>query len=166
MKWEPETFYTIGVEDTSTNVYGHNIGYVLRTESSGISRHFGENVGLRRKEKFTQIDFAVTTYSQTERDALFDSAAVRYLQPDEYLLGDGSFAGMGVSDNESVTNADIVLWYRSSVHHAPHDEDHAPGDPANLMTGITPVHWQGVDLEPHNLFDFNPLGGPSRNQCQ
>jgi Cu2+-containing amine oxidase len=73
---------------------------------------------------------------------------------------------MGVSDNESVERSDIVLWYRSSAHHDPHDEDHAPGDPANLMTGITSVHWQGVDLEPRNLFDFNPLGGPGRLQCQ
>jgi hypothetical protein len=34
------------------------------------------------------------------------------------------------------------------------------------MTGITNVHWQGVSLEPHNLFDFNPLGGPGSAQCR
>jgi Cu2+-containing amine oxidase len=72
----------------------------------------------------------------------------------------------GVSDAESIENTDVVLWYRSSAHHHPHDEDHAPGDPANFMTGITNVHWQGVDMEPRNLFDYNPLGGPSRTQCQ
>ncbi|HET7705764.1 MAG TPA: hypothetical protein VFM36_06750, partial [Thermoanaerobaculia bacterium] len=64
------------------------------------------------------------------------------------------------------TNTNVVLWHRSSAHHDPHDEDHAPGDPPSLMTGITNVHWQGVDLEPHSLFDFNPLGGPSRSGCQ
>jgi hypothetical protein len=34
------------------------------------------------------------------------------------------------------------------------------------MRGITFVHWQGFDLQPHNLFDFNPLGGPSSAQCE
>jgi Cu2+-containing amine oxidase len=165
-RWNPETFFTLGVEDSSVNSYGHRIGYVLRPSAAGIARHFGEAAGLRRKERFTQSDFAVTTYKQTERDALFDSAHLRYLQPDEYLLGEGSFADMGVSDNESVQNTDVVLWYRSAAHHDPHDEDHAQGDPDGLMTGITNVHWQGVDLEPHNFFDFNPLGAPSRVQCQ
>jgi Cu2+-containing amine oxidase len=166
-QWNPLEFHTIGVEDTATtNVYGHNIGYVLRPSASGIARHYGEAAGLRRRERFTQSDYAVTTYKQSERDALFDSSHVRYLQPDQYLLGEDSFAGMGVSDSENISGADIVLWYRSAAHHDPHDEDHAPGDPQDLMTGITSVHWQGVELEPHNLFDFNPLGGPSRAQCQ
>jgi Cu2+-containing amine oxidase len=162
VQWNPQTLYTIGVEDETLNAYGHRIGYALRIAPIGITRHFGNPA---RQELFTQSDFAVTRYKQSERDAHFDSEHRRYLQPDQYLLGQ-DFPGMGVSDNESVEGSDIVLWYRSSAHHAPHDEDHAPGDPANLMTGITSVHWQGVDLEPRNLFDFNPLGGPSRVQCQ
>lgn len=167
VQWEPLAFHTIGVEDESTNAYGHKIGYALRVSSIGISRHFGELGGLQRKEKFTQSDFAVTAFKQSERDLHFDSANVRYLQPDQYLLGENvQPAGMGIADGESVTNTDVILWHRSSVHHDPHDEDHAPGDPPDLMTGITPVHWQGVDLEPRNLFDFNPLGAPSRSQCQ
>lgn len=164
--WNAETFFTIGVEDDSVNAHGNRIGYALGIGTRGIARHFGEAAEFLRKEKFTQSDFAVTTFKQSERDALFDTAHIRYLQPDQYLLGDASFAAMGVSDREAVENTDIVLWYRSSVHHDPHDEDHAPGDRAALMTGITNVHWQGVDLEPRNLFDFNPLGGPGRAQCQ
>ncbi|HVR43069.1 MAG TPA: hypothetical protein VMS56_06435 [Thermoanaerobaculia bacterium] len=160
--WDPEAFYTIGVVDGRLNAHGNRIGYAMRIATGGIARHFG---GSGREERFTQSDFAVTTFKQSERDALFDSAHVRYLQPDQYLLGQ-DFPGMGVSDGESVENTDVVLWHRSSAHHHPHDEDHAPGDPSNLMTGITSVHWQGVDLEPRNLFDFNPLGGPSRTQCQ
>lgn len=166
VQWNPAEFHTIGVQDTATNAHGNRIGYVLRPSAPGIARHYGEARGLRRRERFTQSDFGVTTFKQAERDALFDSAHIRYLQPDEYLLGLDSFAGMGVSDNESVANTDVVLWYRSAAHHHPHDEDHAPGDPSSLMTGITNVHWQGVDLEPQNFFDFNPLGGPSRTQCQ
>ncbi|HUP47966.1 MAG TPA: hypothetical protein VNA04_04165 [Thermoanaerobaculia bacterium] len=166
VQWDPETFFTIGVVDETVNAHGNRIGYALRIGPPGIARHFGEAGRFPRKERFTQSDFAVTRFKQSERDALFDSAHVRYLQPDQYLLGEEGFAGMGVSDGESVEATDVVLWYRSAAHHHPHDEDHAPGDPSNLMTGVTSVHWQGVDLEPRNLFDFNPLGGPSRAQCQ
>lgn len=162
-QWDAETFYTVGVVDERTlNAYGNHVGYAMQVSMSGLARHYG---GGRRKEMFTHSDFAVTRFKQAERDALFDTAHVRYLQPDQYLLGD-DFPGMGVSDAESIQDTDIVLWHRSSAHHDPHDEDHAPGDPANLMTGITNVHWQGLSLEPHNLFDFNPLGAPSRTQCQ
>ncbi|MFN2442223.1 MAG: hypothetical protein ABR517_06020 [Thermoanaerobaculia bacterium] len=161
MTWDPEKFSTIGVVDETTNAHGNRIGYVMRISAIGLARHFG---GFAREEKFTLSDFAVTTYDKFERDAFFDTAHVRYLQPDQYLLGQ-DHPGMGVSDGESVEESDIILWYRSSAHHHPHDEDHAPGDPSALMTGITNVHWQGVDLEPRNLFDHNPLGGPSRAQC-
>jgi Cu2+-containing amine oxidase len=164
-QWNPLEFYTIGVADSSTNAYGDRIGYTLRISPAGLSRHYGEAARLLRKERFTQSDFAVTRFKQSERDLLFDVAHVNYVQPDAYLLGDG-IPGAGVADRESVTDTDVVLWYRSSVDHHPHSEDHAPGDPPNLMTGITNVHWQGVDFEPHNLFDYNPLGGPSRTNCQ
>ena len=164
-QWDPAAFSTIGVVDESTNGYGNHIGYVLQIATSGLARHYGTSSGGTRREMFTRSDFAVTRFKQSERDALFDTAQVRYLQPDQYLLGQG-MPGSGVSDEESVVDTDIVLWHRSSAHHNPHDEDHAPGDPSNLMTGITNVHWQGLSLEPHNLFDFNPLGGPSRTQCQ
>ncbi len=164
-EWDPKAFHTIGVVDESVNAHGNEIGYTMQIATSGLARHYGQSAGGTRKEKFTLSDFAVTRFKQSERDALFDSAHVRYLQPDQYLLGEG-LPGMGVADRESVQDTDVVLWHRSSVHHEPHDEDHAPGDASNLMTGITSVHWQGVTLEPHNLFDFNPLGGPSRTQCQ
>jgi Cu2+-containing amine oxidase len=164
-QWDPQAFSTIGVVDDSVNAHGNHIGYTVRIAADGLARHHGESAGGTRKEKFTQSDFAVTRFKQIERDLLFDTAQVRYLQPDQYLLGDG-FPGMGVADHEPIENTDVVLWYRSSAHHEPHDEDHAPGDAPSLMTGITDVHWQGVNLEPHNLFDFNPLGGPSRAQCQ
>jgi Cu2+-containing amine oxidase len=163
--WDPLAFSTIGVIDKSVNAHGHPLGYSLQIDATGLARHHGQSAGGTRKEQFTLSDFAVTRFKQSERDALFDTAHVRYLQPDQYLLGEG-FPGMGVADQESVRDTDIVLWYRSSAHHEPHDEDHARDGVTGLMTGITNVHWQGVSLEPHNLFDFNPLGGPDRSQCQ
>ena len=163
--WDPLRFLTIGVEDATVNAYGNRIGYAVKVRSEGLARHYGERHGLLRKERFTQFDFAVTTFRQSERDAHFDTAHVQYYQPDQYLLGEAPLAGMGVADGESIANADVVLWYRSAAHHDPHDEDRAPGDPPDMMTGITNVHWQGFDLEPRNLFDFNPLGAPSRADC-
>ncbi|HYI10594.1 MAG TPA: hypothetical protein VEK57_16155 [Thermoanaerobaculia bacterium] len=163
--WNPQRFLTIGVEDETTNSYGHKIGYAMRINPEGLARHYGEQAG-RSGESFTHVDFAVTTFKQNERDVHFDNPHRRYVHPDQYLLGELPFAGSGVSDGESIENTDIILWYRSATHHDPHDEDHAPGDPANLMTGITSVHWTGFDFEPRNLFDFNPLGGPSRTNCQ
>lgn len=41
MQWVPETFYTIGVEDSSLNAYGNPIGYALRTATDGKSRPAG-----------------------------------------------------------------------------------------------------------------------------
>ncbi|HUP61160.1 MAG TPA: hypothetical protein VNA69_12150 [Thermoanaerobaculia bacterium] len=160
--WDPTKFVTVVIEDEATNAHGNHIGYAIRGMTEGLSRHYGAQLGLARRELFTQFDFAVTRYKATERNRFFSGT---WLEPDQYLLGEAPFNGYGVSDAESVMNTDLVLWYRSSVHHVPHDEDHAPGDPSNLMTGITLVHWSGFDLEPHNLFDFNPLGGPSRNNC-
>ena len=165
VEWEPRAFSTIGVEDESVNGHGNHLGYALQVAMNGLARHNGQSAGGTRTEKFTQYDFAVTRFKQSERDAFFDSAHVRYLQPDQYLLGEG-MPGWGVADGESVEDTDIVLWHRSSAHHEPHDEDHARGGVSGLLTGITNVHWQGVSLEPHNLFDFNPLGGPDREQCQ
>lgn len=163
--WDPRRFLTIGVEDESRNSYGNHISYAMKVNSEGLARHYGEQAG-RPREKFTHFDFAVTTYKEAERELLFDNEQRRYVHPDQYLLGELPFAGTGVADAESVENTDIVLWYRSSTHHDPHDEDHAPGDPANLMTGITSVHWTGFDFEPRNVFDFNPLGAPSRSDCR
>jgi primary-amine oxidase len=167
MVWDPLRFLTVAIEDETTNAHGHPIGYEIHAQPDGLSRHYGEEMGLTaHQEKFTKFDFAVTRYKEAEREAFFDTRNVQWIDPDQYLVGVAPFAGFGISDKESITNTDLVLWYRASVHHDPHDEDHAVGDPNDLMTGITLVHWAGFELLPRNLFDFNPLGGPSRNNCQ
>ena len=45
-------------------------------------------------------------------------------------------------------------------------ETGGPRPPLLISEKIKLPQLQGVDLEPHNLFDYNPLGGPSRSQCQ
>ena len=69
-----------------------------------------------------------------------------------------------VKDEESVENADIVLWGTSSSHHEPRDEDGKPGlraggsGPATTPGKARPlVMWSGFDLRPRNFFDRTPL---------
>jgi Cu2+-containing amine oxidase len=60
-----------------------------------------------------------------------------------------------------VTNNDLVVWVKASAHHDPIDEDRSQNDlSGGGITGVTLVHWSGFNVEPHNLFDTNPLGGP------
>ena len=51
---------------------------------------------------------------------------------------------------------DVVLWYLATAHHDPIDEDRQPDG----MYGVTLAHFFGFELNPHNLFPQNPLGGP------
>jgi Cu2+-containing amine oxidase len=123
----------------------------LRT---GSARHNGSG------ESFTKHDFWVTIYHRSEAGytAPDDWHVNQGLTPDDYLKSSaGNF--------ESVVGNDVILWYLSSAHHDPHDEDHAPSDTTAEMKGLTLTHWLGFDLTPHNLFDYNPLGGPHRDQC-
>ena len=73
---------------------------------------------------------------------------------------------MGIVNEESVGNTDVVLWYNSSIHHHASDEDrpssaNSPGQ-TEYVYGIVLAKWAGFDLVPHNFFNFNPMGGPRR----
>jgi hypothetical protein len=72
--------------------------------------------------------------------------------PDYYLLTylNGEPIG-GTGDG-------VVLWYTGSVHHEPTEADNKMG--SGDRTGITLIHWAGFDMELHNMFDYNLLGGP------
>jgi Cu2+-containing amine oxidase len=60
-----------------------------------------------------------------------------------------------VSNGESVTNTDIVLWHITPVHHMPRDEDGA--FQGSIWRGSALIMWGGFDLRPRNLFDRTPL---------
>lgn len=169
MTWDPEQFTSIVVEDAALNAHGNHLGYELRPVREGNARHLGKQIpGLQQQEIFTESDFAVTRYHAFERNAYFSNI---WMSPDEYLLSIrprtpfNSFT-FGTANGESIANTDIVLWYRTSTHHEPHDEDHAPTDRDETMRGITLMHWTGFNLEPHDFFDYNPLGGPHRDACR
>ena len=75
--------------------------------------------------------------------------------PDDYL--------MPQVNGEPALNKDLVIWIKASVHHLPIDEDKSLRDRGGGgPTGVTLTHWSGFNVEPHNLFDANPLGAPLR----
>ncbi len=78
-----------------------------------------------------------------------------WYSPDDYLpryVGDSQIVGS--------TGDGIAVWYIGSAHHDPSDLDNQKG--SGDRTGVTLVHWSGFDMEPHDLFDYNPLGGPPK----
>ncbi len=126
-EWDPHAFNSMDVHDaTLKNAKGHQTSYHLMPITSGLSRH---------DEAFTKKDFWVSLYNPAEMEA---RNIVSY-----------------VSNNQSVSNADIVLWYKGSLHHHPRDEDGEFIGPN--WHGEALVMWTGFMLMPHNLFNKTPL---------
>ena len=117
------------------------MGYELEPLRTGTSRHFGAT------EKWTQHDFWVTRLRPTEDTSW--ATALLFTGPDGFLFP-------FISDQQSVMNGDMVVWYLASAHHDPISEDLD----VNQKPAVTLVHWYGLDLKPHDFFDFNPLGAP------
>jgi primary-amine oxidase len=145
-QWNPVRFTSLLVEDPTLNAFGHKWGYEFTPAQLQTSRHFGFD------DVWTGNDVFVTVYHQNEL-----GWTTAFQPPDNYLLSQ-------IANHEPVTNADLVEWVKTSAHHDPTDEDRSAVDVANKGggTGVTLVHWSGFDVVPHNLFDANPMGGPSR----
>lgn len=140
-------FTALLIEDATANAFGHHFGYEFTPLQAGTSRHYGP------LEAWTFDDVYVTVYHPNELDWTIDG---HWTEPDNYLL-------QYLKDEEPVTNNDLVVWVNASAHHDPADEDRSLTDVGtNNITGVTLVHWSGFNLEPHNLFDANPLGAPFR----
>lgn len=141
-QWDASEFNSLLIEDIATSAFGYRLGYEFTPVQSGTSRHFGY------KESWTQNDFYVTVYHPNE---LGWSTTWDY--PDNYLLT--------YISGESTNNNDLIVWVKASAHHDPINEDRSVNDlSVRGTTGVTLVHWSGFNVEPHNLFDTNPMGGP------
>jgi Cu2+-containing amine oxidase len=153
--WDPLEFSSVMIQSaTQTNDYGHLQGYeFLPGDRTGTGRF---STRPYDHEMWTQHDQYLTNDNPGEDGSGSGYNNWRYTPetPDYYLLNylNGEWIG-GTGDG-------IVLWYVSSVHHEPTDADNQKG--SGDRTGITLVHWAGFDMEPHNMFDYNPLGGPPR----
>ncbi len=133
------------IEDNAVNKFGDKLGYDFHLAQAQTSRHFGP------LDDWTKRDFWVTRYQNNGQTWVNN-----FMPPDDYLL---SQAG----DNQDVSETDAVVWVKSSAHHEPKGEDRAANDTdPSTISGVTNAHWSGFDVEPRNLFDANPMGGPSR----
>jgi primary-amine oxidase len=134
-QWYQRAFNGLLIEDSSTNASGKHIGYEFQPLVTGTARHFGTTEG------WTANDFFVSVQDP-------NSAWQVAVNPAAYLIPE-------VSNQQSVLNADLVVWVVSAAHHEPADEDRGANG-----RGVTLIHWSGFDAVPHNLFDANPLGAP------
>ncbi len=128
LPWDPRAFNTLDVSDKFlVNGKKDKTYYqLIPLPTQGLAQHH---------EPFTQPDFWVTRYNPAQMSA---GDLVSYVTPPT-----------------SVSDTDVVIWYRGSVHHHPRDED---GEMVNgAWHGVALVMWTGFMLKPHNLFDRTPF---------
>jgi len=131
--WSPRVHDAVEITNPIfRNAKGHISSYRLvpLVTGGGLTRHF---------ESFTRNEFWVTPYNPTQ-------FAAKNLPT--YIAG-----------SPPVTNRDIVVWYKGSLHHNPRDED-GVFDHSQNWVGTAHVMWTGFMLMPHNLFDCSPFYKP------
>ena len=156
LDWDPFKFNSVIVQSTTrTNSYGHLMGYEFLPGNRTGTGRFSQRPA--DKELWTLADYYVSNDNPGEDGSGSGMNNWRYTwySPDDYLLryvGDSQIVGS--------TGDGIAIWYIGSAHHDPSDLDNQKG--SGDRTGVTLVHWSGFDMEPHDLFDYNPLGGPPK----
>lgn len=153
--WEPLKFSSVIVQSaTQTNDYGHLMGYEFLPQDRTGTGRFSQRP--QDKQLWTLNDYYLTNDHPGEDGSGQGNNNWRYTwySPDDYLLTYLNNEVLGGS------GTGIVVWYISSTHHDPTDLDNQMGQPGH--TGVTLIHWDGMEMEPHNLFDYNPLGGPPK----
>jgi primary-amine oxidase len=142
--WDATLFSSLLIEYAMQNAHKHQMGYEFTSVHTGLARHYGW------KEAWTEADVYVTAYRNTE----FAWMAT-HMYPDLYVLA--------YLNGEPTVDKQLVVWIKSQAHHDPADEDKSTKDiGTGGTTGVTLAHWSGINVEPRNLFDTNPLGGPAR----
>lgn len=128
---DPQLKRSWRVRDASTtNADGHPISYHLEPFEAG--HHYVPTVS----ESWADPDFAVSVYDPCERLAAGNPTA------------GGCAADLdGFLDGESIDGADVVLWYRTTYHHYPRDED-AP---------YLGTRWQRYYVIPRDWTQWNTL---------
>ena len=127
---QPRSFRSWRVLDTTvTNDDGHRISYELLPSTSNVFRGPGY-------EPFTHNELYVTTNRSCERFASHNPTS------------GGCASDLSTFTNgESLDGADVVLWYGTSFHHLPRDEDEDHMD----------VHWSTFALVPRDLSSVYPV---------
>lgn len=113
-----------------TNNDGHALSYHLDPKHAGY-RYVGPAT-----QPWSQSDFYVTVARACERLAVQNPTT------------DGCAGNVaGFVNGESLTGADVVLWYRVTAHRLPRAED----------TPVLGVQWQGFQLLPRDWTAQNPF---------
>jgi Cu2+-containing amine oxidase len=120
----------------SQNATGHAAGYAIVPQESAFS-YLGAKSRERELAGFVEHAFWVTRFREGERYAAGD-----------YPSQGGAPGGLPAwsSDDESIDDADVVVWYTLGITHVPRPEDYP----------VMPVEHAGVKLVPHGFFDRNP----------
>jgi Cu2+-containing amine oxidase len=143
-RWDTPEFLSLVVQDADTNRHGHKLAYEITPAQAAVYRHHGA------ADDWTRNDVYVTAFRENEL-----GWTEVWAPPDNYLLPQVSA--------EPTVGRDLIVWIKASAHHLPIDEDKSRRDRGQRgPTGVTLTHWSGFDVQPHNLFNTNPLGGPFR----
>jgi primary-amine oxidase len=126
--WIPGEFNTLEIFDrTLRNGNQRRTSYELVPARHGNARH---------TEPYSRRDFWVTRFAGVNAELFaMDLPA-------------------DVADRQPTVDADIVVWYTSSVHHEDMERDE---DGFTEDVGAIPVLWTGFELRPRNLFDGTPF---------
>jgi primary-amine oxidase len=120
----------------TTNNLGVATAYMLMPGGNTILFP-GEGAKIREKSGFATHHFWVTKYKPNEMYAGGD-------YPNQTKAGEG--LPKFVADNESLTKADVVVWYTMGLTHVPRPEDWP----------VMPRHHISFKLAPRGFFSRNP----------
>jgi hypothetical protein len=130
----PITFRSWRIKDAVTNnADGHAISYELQPDPAHLFH--GPS-----SEPFTQNEFYVTVNKTCEK----------FVSHNPTTGGCGNNVTAFVN-GESLSGADLVVWYGLSFHHLPRDED---------QTYMSP-HWSSFKIVPRDWSATNPMVGAS-----
>jgi primary-amine oxidase len=118
------------------NSLGHNTSYILVPGANSLP-YVAPKASVRKRAQFINQHFWATRYNP---DELYAAG----VYPNQSKGGDGlpQFA----ANNESIENADVVVWYTLGVTHIPRPEEWP----------VMPVTHAGFKLIPGGFFSRNP----------
>jgi primary-amine oxidase len=122
--------------DESRNATGHAAGYAIVPQGNAVP-YLGPKTRERVLAGFADHHLWVTRMHERELYAAGD-----------YPSQGGAPGGVArfASDDESIEDEDLVVWYTLGVTHVPRPEDYP----------VMPTERTGVMLVPHGFFDRNP----------
>ena len=118
------------------NALGHNTSFILVPGANSLP-YIAPEASVRKRAGFINNHFWATKYNPLE----MNSAGV---YPNQSKGGEG--LPQFVSNNESIENTDVVVWYTLGVTHIPRPEEWA----------VMPVTHVGFKMIPGGFFSRNP----------